>query len=246
MRTARLIVPLLTLFVLTACALPPVITNPSESVTGSGDLVTRQFAIEDFDHLKIASAFEADVTQGDTYSVEVTVDDNLEQYLDVSKTGDTLTVGLRPDLNLSLHRTTMRAKITMPVLRGVQASGASEVTLSGFESNNALDARASGASTLRGDIQAGDSTFDVSGASTVRLTGQGGNGSVTVSGASTADLADYPMKDVKVDASGASTAIVDVTGRLDAEASGASKVQYLGEPTLGRIDESGASRVAPR
>ena len=51
---------------------------------------------------------------------------------------------------------------------------------------------------------------------------------------------------MKVEASGASTAIVNVSGRLDAEASGASKVEYLGEPTLGNIDESGASRVVPR
>jgi hypothetical protein len=242
----KLLVPLLLVFVLGACALPPIMTGPSESVLGSGDLVTRQFSIEDFDRLQISSAFKAKVTQGDTYCVEVTVDDNLEQYLDVSKQGDTLKVGLKPGLGLTLNRITMQATITMPKLRGVDGSGASQVSLEGFESSDSLDVQASGASTIRGDIEAGDSTFDVSGASTVRLTGQGGNGSVEVSGASTADLASYAMQDVTVTASGASTAIVNVSGRLDAEASGASKVEYTGDPTLGRIDESGASRVVPR
>lgn len=246
MSMIKLIVPLLLVLALGACALPPVMTAPSESVTGSGDLVTRQFSIEDFDRLEISAAFKADVTQGDTFAVEVTVDDNVEQYLDVSKQGDTVKVGLKPGLNLGLNRTTMRAKITMPELRGIGASGASQVTLGGFESNNSLDVQISGASTIRGDIQAGDSTFDVSGASTVRLNGQGGDATLTVSGASTADLADFAMKDVNVEASGASTAIVDVSGRLDAQASGASKVEYLGDPALGRIDETGASRVAPR
>ena len=86
----------------------------------------------------------------------------------------------------------------------------------------------------------------MSGASTVRLNGRGGNSSIVVSGASTADLEDFALDDVNVEVSGASTAIVNVSGRLDAEATGASKVEYLGEPTLGKIDESGASRVVPR
>lgn len=246
MSKVKLFVPLMLLFALGACALPPIMSSPSESVIGSGDLVTRQFSIEDFDHLQISSAFKAKVTQGDAYVVEVTVDDNLEQYLDVGKQGDTLKVGLKPGLRLTLNRTTMQATITMPKLRGVEGSGASQVSLEGFESSDSLDVQASGASTIRGTIQAGDSTFDVTGASTVRLDGQGGDATVEVSGASTADLADFAMQDVTVTASGASTAIVDVSGRLDAEASGASRVEYIGEPTLGRIEESGASRIVAR
>lgn len=246
MSRIKFFAPFVLVVLLGACALPPVMSGPSESITGSGTPVTHQYDIKDFDRLVISNAFKADVTEGDTFVVEVTVDDNLEQYLDVSKQGDTLTVGLKPGLNLGLNRATMRATITLPGLRAIEANGASQVTLGGFESNDSLDVQASGASTVRGDIQAGDTTFDVSGASTVRFNGQGDNGSVTVSGASTADLADFAMKDVKVDANGASTAIVTVGGRLDAQASGASKVEYLGDPTLGRIDESGASRVAPR
>ena len=86
----------------------------------------------------------------------------------------------------------------------------------------------------------------MSGASTVRLNGRGGNSNIVVSGASTADLEDFALEDAQVEVSGASTAIVNVSGRLDAEATGASKVEYQGEPTLGKIDESGASRVVPR
>ena len=246
MSKVKLIAPLLFVFLLCSCVLPPVIVGPSESVTGSGNLVTREFSIEDFDSLQISHAFKAEVTQGDGYTVEVTVDDNLEPYLQVSKEGNTLKVGLKPSTALSLKRTTQRAKITMPKLRGIDASGATQVTLAGFESDNPLDVRSSGASTIRGDIQSGGSTFDVSGASTVRLNGRGGNSSIVVSGASTADLEDFALEDVNVEVSGASTAIVNVSGRLDAEATGASKVEYLGEPTLGKIDESGASRVVPR
>ena len=215
--------------------------SPDPAIWSLGSFRSRTSIVSQISH-----AFKAEVTQGDAYAVQVTVDDNLEQYLEVSKQGDTLTVGLKPGSHLSLNRTTMRAKITMPKLRGIDASGATQVTLAGFESDNSLDVQVFGASTLRGDIQSGGSTFDVSGASTVRLNGRGGDSNIDVSGASTADLEDFALEDAKVVVSGAATAIVNVSGRLDAEASGASKVEYLGEPTLGTIDESGASRVVPR
>ena len=49
--------------------------------------------------------------------------------------------------------------------------------------------------------------------------------------------------DANVEASGASEVTVNASGRLDADASGASDVYYLGSPILGRIDTSGASSV---
>ena len=97
MSKAKFFAPLLLVFLLIGCTLPPVVVGPSQSVTGSGNLVTREFPIKDFTQLRISHAFKAEVSQGDTYLVEVTVDDNLEQYLNVSKEGDTLTVGLKPN-----------------------------------------------------------------------------------------------------------------------------------------------------
>jgi hypothetical protein len=54
------------------------------------------------------------------------------------------------------------------------------------------------------------------------------------------------MQNVDVEASGASRAEVNASGRLDAEASGASTVLYSGDPTLGRTNTSGASTIRAR
>jgi hypothetical protein len=80
----------------------------------------------------------------------------------------------------------------------------------------------------------------------VVLSGSAGDVVVDASGASTIDLANFPVADARVDASGASKVTVDASGTLDADASGASHVYYLGSPRLGRIDTSGASSVKPK
>ncbi len=68
----------------------------------------------------------------------------------------------------------------------------------------------------------------------------------TASGASQIDLEELTAADADIEASGASNVTVNASGTLDANASGASNIYYLGNPTLGRINESGGSNVDPR
>jgi hypothetical protein len=214
------------------------------NVRGSGNLVTREMSLSDFKRLDISSAFVADVTQSETYRVAITMDDNLLDHLKVEKRGDTLYVGID---NTSLAgQTTLHARITMPTLEGLQASGASRVTATGFRSTAPLELEVSGASSLDGGIHSGDLHMRVSGASSVTLEGSGGKADIGVSGASRAQLEGFALQDATVEASGASSATVNVAGRLDAEASGASTILYVGNPQLGRIEQSGASSVKPK
>ena len=46
--------------------------------------------------------------------------------------------------------------------------------------------------------------------------------------------------------SGATSGTVNLNGRLDADLSGASKLSYLGEPTMGNINTSGASTLSKK
>ena len=229
---------------LVGCSLVPDVGEilSQVSVTGSGVVVTKGLDLSGFDQVEVSGAFVADVTRGDTYSVVVRVDENLEEHLRVQAAGRTLEVGLAPSLSI-LGTATREVEITMPELARLELSGATQGTISGFESTADLSVEVSGASKLGGDIQAGDARFEVSGASTVDLSGSDGALVLDVSGASTADLSDFAVDDANVEASGAGSATVNATGRLDAEASGASRIQYLGTPTLGRVESSGASTV---
>ena len=46
--------------------------------------------------------------------------------------------------------------------------------------------------------------------------------------------------------SGASTGTVNLDGRLDADLDGASKLEYIGEPTMGTVNTSGASKLSKK
>jgi hypothetical protein len=215
----------------------------AEAVRGSGNVVTQEMPFADFSAVEAANAFEVEITQSDTFAVTIRVDDNILDLLDVSKEGDTLRLRLERGVSLR-GDVTLEAEITMPDLDGLELSGASKASVSGFRSSGRLDIDLSGASSLDGDLEAGETDIDASGASRVVLEGTATGLTIEGSGASSLDLADFTVDTAEVRLSGASDATVRAQERIDpVDVSGASRLRYLGDPSLGDVRTSGASTV---
>jgi len=196
----------------------------SSALQGSGNVVTQEEDITGFDRLEVSDGFHVNVRQGDTFSVVIRADDNLIEHVEVVKEGSKLKISLNPDQSYSLQNVTLQADITMPELRSADQSGGSH---------------------LGGEVQAGDVTFSLSGGSHITLSGSAGNLTVDANGGSHAKLAKMAVVDANVIANGGSHVTVNPSGRLDAKASGGSHVKYLGNPTLGTIDEDTSSSIKP-
>jgi hypothetical protein len=217
-----------------------------ERVGASGRIVTEEFDIRGFSRVDVSNAFQVEVIQGSSYRIEVRVDDELREHLRIEKRGETLVIALKPYRSYNLRNATMEAEVHMPDLRGIEASGASDVRISGFSSDQDFEVDLSGASYLDGEITAREVRIEASGASRVRLRGKAEDLSLDVSGASNLDLEDFPVQNADIELSGASEAEVVLSGILDIDVSGASRLYYVGTPTVGRIELSGASSIKRR
>ncbi|MFC1952349.1 GIN domain-containing protein [Chloroflexota bacterium] len=252
LKTGSVLAILLTLLFVAGC---------QGGVKGSGKLQTENYDYSDFTHVYVSNAFTIDVVQSSSYSIEVTVDDNLLEYIDISREGGTLKIGLTK-VTL-LWPITLEAKINMPDLRGLVLSEATRSTVSGFSATKNLDIELLGASSLdlvdmsvgvikfnvygaskvAGNIIADDAEFNVDGVSTVQLEGSADNMAVEATGSSRVELAGLTAGNVDIKLSGASIGAVNVDGRLDADLSDASTLSYIGEPTMGAINTAGASTL---
>jgi hypothetical protein len=153
-----------------------------------------------------------------------------------------LKIGLQSGRGYS-NLESLKAKITLPTLEGLNLSGATKGTVAGFKSNKALDVELSGASQLSGEIQSGNANFELSGASKATLKGSAQDVKVVVSGASTLDLENFAVQNLSANASAASNVTASIKGKLDVELSGASTLNYLGSPQLGKTNITGASNL---
>jgi hypothetical protein len=227
----------------------------------AGPLETRTFEYTGFTGVDVGSAMDLDITYADTFSVKITAGKQLFDHIRVVKDGDVLKVYTEGwSISWWWGQTTPRVSVTMPKLASLYLSGASEGDVNGFKSTTDFSlhvsgasgadldmetgrftAEVSGASNVKGRLTADGSDIEVSGASDFDLTGKGGNTKLKCSGASTASLRYFEVEDADVVCSGASNGSLNISGRLDAELSGASDFNYYGSPTLGDIEVSGAS-----
>jgi hypothetical protein len=237
-----------------------------DKVGTSGEVVTENKDFTGFTSLDIGSAFDVDISRSDTYSVTISADESLFDYIDVTQTGTELKIYLSPRhifTDFTLGKRVLKAEITMPSLVSLEISGASKGKVTGFNSSSSMDLTVSGATTLSlvsigtgslrgevsgaskvsGNLTASNADFVVSGASTLELSGSSASIILEVSGASRADLEEFQVDDADASVSGASEATVFVEQDLDVEVSGASRFYFVGNPVLGRTNVSGASTI---
>ena len=255
---------ILTCLALVAIMSALAVTSGCAVVTGSGKNVTLDWDYTDFNRIEVGYAFDVEVTRADSYLVRITIDDNLQDYLRVSKSGDTLRISLRQNYNYA--DITRRAVINLPDLYRLELSGASDAVVSGFSTSRDVDFdlsgaskmdlrnvkagdtefNLSGASKVTGSMEMDDAKFDLSGASSVKLVGSAQDIVINASGASDVTLPDFPAVNAEVELSGASDADINISGQLDVDLSGASDLKYTGNLRLGSIDITGCSSISQK
>jgi len=211
----RILIASLILILLAGCTGPDIGIGTS----GSGNVVSKSFDLTGFSAIDTNSAVQVQVTHGDSYRVEVQVDDNLVSKLDVGVSGKTLHIRFQ---NGSYTNYTFKALVTMPEL---------------------TKATMNGASRLDGDMAGEDLTLDLNGASRVTLTGTAGRLKIVANGASLVQLGSLAAESVDLDANGASRIEVNAGGAVTGRANGASTITVSGSPTSIDVETEGASRV---
>jgi len=233
-------------------------------IVGSKTLETRQFDYSGFKRIEVSDAFNVTVTRSDTYSVSVTMNDNIFSDLNVSMSGDTLKV----TMNSFAHfiDTTQKVAISLPELDALSITGACEATVSGFQSDGNLALTVAGASGMQiNNLQATDTTiniigashlsgslvttgadFSITGVSHITLTGSASTMKLKVVGTSDAALANFVVGDASVTAAGVSDVDIEAHGTLDINLSGVSTLTYGDDPKLGKVSVSGVSNLNRR
>jgi hypothetical protein len=227
-------------------------------IVGSGRIITKDYNFTNFTEVDISSFFKYEINRSDSFGIKASTYENIIDHLDITQSGKTLLVRFKP----GVFNTDTNITITMPELSKLVVSGASRGSAKGFQSSNQYDLEVSGASQLEMDVEAGNTKVNVSGASKVTgnlragetrivvsgasgcdISGSAGLTTVEVSGASHFDSLNFHMQNANINVSGASHAAIYTSGTLNLDVTGASTLDYSGNPILSKVNVSGASKL---
>ena len=210
-------------------------------ITGSGNVVSRNFNFVDFNKVRISYGFMAEVKASNSYRIEITADDNLFDYISVKKDGDTISIGLQSG---SYERSQLKAILMMPSLYSIELSDGGRTEVSGFNSSNDLSVKLSDGTMLSGSLTAGNVDVLLTDGTRIELGGSAKNLKIISHDGSRANLEDFTVENADLNIGDGGTSTINVTGTLDANLSAGSHVTYTGNPTMGSIKLSSGSTLS--
>lgn len=226
--------------------------------------------VPSFTAISVSSAIDLYLTQSNKNEVAVSAtNDEIRDHIITEVVGGTLIIRLGDKGTWFSWRKwgnyKTKAYVSIKDIDALTASGASNVHLVNTIESPKMRIKLSGASDFKGNIKAGTIMYqltgasdykgevtannidiDGSGASSIELTGNVDDLAVEVSGASDAKLFNLTAKGAILRASGASNIGVTVTEILRANSSGASDINYKGNPNVKESNTSGASNIRRR
>ena len=226
--------------------------------------------VPSFTAISVSSAIDLYLTQSNKNEVAVSAtNDEIRDHIITEVVGGTLIIRLGDKGTWFSWRKwgnyKTKAYVSIKDIDALTASGACNVHLvntiespkiriklsgaSDFKGNikaGVLMYQLTGASDYKGEVSANSIDIDGSGASNIELTGNVDDLAIEVSGASDAKLYNLTAKGAILRASGASNIGVTVTEILRANSSGASDINYKGNPNVKESNTSGASNIRRR
>lgn len=212
-----------------------------ERIRGNGNIITSQRNVGDFNSIDAGGAVQVRLRQDASHSVQVQTDENLLEFLEIFKDGNTLVIQPKKGYNLQPSDEVI-VHVSAPSYRVIDASGATKIVGEGRITGQNLELGASGASEVRMEVAISELKADLSGASTLELSGNSARFDTEASGASKIKCLNLVTDETKLDISGATDAEITANKQLTIEASGASNVEYRGNPNINQ-NSSGASSV---
>jgi hypothetical protein len=195
-----------------------------KGVAGSGVRKTEKRIVSDFKKIEIGGAYEVEVVAGQQQqNLELEGDDNILPLINTEVKNGTLYINSNRPFNV---KNAIHIKIAAADVQGMDISGACNVSAKNIK-------------TDRFEINA-------SGASDVKVQGETTSLKIESNGASDIDAEKMTARSVNVSVSGAGTTRVNATEELTADASGASKIIYSGEPKVVNKKDSGASSITKK
>jgi len=232
------------------------------------ETIAKTYPVKDFTEFVSGGSTSVEISQDGTEYLRVEADAEVMKRVKVDQSGERVSVWIKSDGNFfnwfGNNNDPVRVIVRVKQLEYLELSGGAHAKLgdlqgekfqlnasgagnANFATLNAtlLKMELSGAANVHiNSVNSQEQDFGLSGASNVEIKSASNTQAlkVSASGASNFRAKNLTAKQAHLEASGASHVEASVTETLDANASGASSVDYYGNPKA-RTDASGASHV---
>ncbi|PZR12598.1 MAG: DUF2807 domain-containing protein [Flavobacterium psychrophilum] len=211
------------------------------SVNGDGSIVKKDIAVTgNFNSIAVDRDLEVLLLQGNTPSVSVETDQNLQQHIKVEVKGNELVI--TADANLDTD--TKRITVVMPNIESLTASSSATISSNGILKGESISLSGSSGSNIHVTVETNKLESEASSGAHIEIQGKTKDLDTNTSSGSNINAKSLKAENAKADASSGSNIIVNATNSLSAEASSGAKINYVTTPAKLKQNASSGGNVS--
>lgn len=205
-------------------------------IEGSGNVITKDVAIQSFDQLQVSGVFNVVLTQGSKESVKIEAEDNLQQLFEVKNEGNKLIVDMKKDSHFDSKKK-MTVYITFKNLKSMDLKMVGNLTSEGNLSFGDLSLNNKSVGSV--DLALNAQKLDIKNKSVgnLKLRGKADNAVIKSNSVGSIKAADFVVQTMDIDNDGVGSAEVNAAKELKVKESFLGKVRNAGSATAKRINK---------
>ena len=207
-------------------------------IKGNGNIVTSEKPASAFEKISNTSSADVHFHASDEYRVVVTVDENLDEYIEISTRNNVLNIGVKKEYNYSF--TKFLVDVYCPVLTGASMTGSG--TFEGVDKiiSSTFESRVTGSGNIKGTIECNNFSANITGSGNVTVAGTSENANISITGSGNFNSSGFHIKNATVSTTGSGNANISVEENLKVTITGSGEINYIGEPKVeSRVTGSG-------
>ena len=205
-------------------------------IEGSGNVITKDVAIQPFDQLEASGVFNVVLTQGSKESLKIEAEDNLQPLFEVKNEGSKLMVDMKKDSHFNSKKK-MTVYITFKNLKSMDLKMVGNVSSAG--NLNFGDLSLANKSVGSVDLALNAQKLDINNKSVgnLKLSGKAENAVIRSNSVGAIKASDLLVQTMDIDNDGVGSAEVNAVKELKVKDSFLGKVKNAGSATAKRINK---------
>jgi len=205
-----------------------------QQIEGSGNVITKDIAVQSFSELKVSGLFSVYLVQGNTEAVKIEADDNFHPLFEVKNEGSKLIIKMQEDVNIKTKKGSkgMKVYVTFRNMKNMELNTVGNVSAEDKLNFDDLSVKNGSVGSLQLNLSARSVNIQNESVGSILLSGKADEVTITNNGVGGLKAYDLVVQRMDINNSGIGSAEVNVEKEL--------KVK---DSFLGKVTNKGAAMV---
>ncbi|MCB0738491.1 MAG: DUF2807 domain-containing protein, partial [Bacteroidetes bacterium] len=241
MRIKQLLLPAAALSLMTFAACDG---NYFDCIYGNGEYDEIEKSLPEFYEIELNASFDIEIYHDDDHSVEISGDENIVDLITAKVLGDKLIL----DYNVDCvdPRKDIKVKIYVNELNEIELNGSGNASTRDAINTPKLTVSINGSGNANLEVFTNDLRVDIDGSGDVDIEGKGSKARYYIDGSGDIDAFDFESDTCVVTIDGSGDVGAWVNDTLTVSVLGSGDLEYIGNPALNILDDSGSGIIRRR